>query len=215
MRRLVLSSLALIACAVPALAADLPAKSVAPAPGFSWAGFYAGLNAGYGWGSVSDTNSSTDLDGALGGGQVGYNWQTGALVLGLEADLQASGQKSSESVTVGGTAYTVDRKLPWFSTARARIGYANGPWLIYATGGAGWGNFKLSVTSGGTTVSDDATKAAWTAGGGVEWMFAPRWSAKVEYLYLDTGTTNVTLFGATFDGRVKDNIVRAGVNYHF
>jgi opacity protein-like surface antigen len=66
-----------------------------------------------------------------------------------------------------------------------------------------------------TTVSSDATRAAWTVGGGVEWLFAPRWSTKLEYLYVDTDSVSVTLFGVPFTGRARDHIVRAGVNYHF
>jgi outer membrane immunogenic protein len=76
-------------------------------------------------------------------------------------------------------------------------------------------NYQLSVSALGTSVSDETTKAAWTVGGGVEWMFVPHWSAKVEYLYIDTGDTSVTLFGVPFDARAKDNIVRVGLNYHF
>lgn len=212
MRRLGMA-LALACVAGAASAADVAVKGSGPAytAPYNWTGFYAGLNAGYGWANVSDTTSSTNLNGVIGGGQIGYNWQNGNLLLGLEADVQGSGQKNS--TTVG--AFTVDRKLPWFATARGRIGYAAGPWLFYGTGGAAWGNYKLSVTSAGVTASDDATKAAWTAGAGVEWMFAPKWSAKLEYLYVDTGSTSVTLFGSTFNGRVKDNIVRIGANYHF
>jgi outer membrane immunogenic protein len=190
-----------------ATAADMPVKAptyVAPAPVMYWTGFYAGLNAGYGW-------ATGDLNGAVGGGQIGYNWQLNALVLGVEGDLQASGQRRSQ--TIG--AFSVEEKLPWFGTLRGRLGYAQGPWLFYGTAGVGWINYKLSISSAGVTVSDNTTKAAFAAGGGVEWMFMPRWSAKLEYLYLDTGNTSVTLFGTTFNGRAKDNIVRLGLNYHF
>jgi outer membrane immunogenic protein len=197
-----------------AYAADMPAKTYAPVtpmPVMSWTGFYAGLNVGYGWADVGISGSSNNLTGVLGGGQVGYNWQSGAIVFGLEADIQASGQKRSDTVGI----FTIDQKLPWFATLRGRIGYAPGPWLFYATGGAAWVNYKLSVSALGTTISDDATKTAWTVGLGAEWMFMPRWSAKLEYLYMDTGDTSVTLFGTTFTGRAKDNLVRVGVNYHF
>ena len=103
----------------------------------------------------------------------------------------------------------------WFATARGRVGYAMGPWMLYATGGAAWVNYKLSVSALGTTISDNATKAALAVGGGGEWMIMQNWSAKLEYLYIDTGTTSVTLFGTTFDARAKDNIIRVGLNYHF
>ena len=76
-------------------------------------------------------------------------------------------------------------------------------------------NYQLDVTANSVTASSDTSKAAWTVGGGVEWMFLPKWSAKLEYLFIDTDDTNVTLFGTTFTGRARDNVVRAGVNYHF
>jgi len=64
-------------------------------------------------------------------------------------------------------------------------------------------------------VEDNTTKSGWTIGAGAEWMFDPHWSAKLEYVYMDTGDTDVTLFGTTFTGRAKNNVVRGGVNYHF
>jgi outer membrane immunogenic protein len=199
-----------------AFAADLPVKAyrpVTPAPVMTWTGFYAGLNAGYGWAnvSVSGSGSSSDLDGFVGGGQIGYNWQTGPLVIGLEGDFQGSAQSTSDSAL----GITVDQDLRWLATLRGRLGYASGPWLFYVTGGAAWLNYQLTVSAGGASVDADDTKGGWTLGGGVEWMFAPKWSAKLEYLYVDTGDTNVTLGGFNFDGRAKDNLVRVGINYHF
>jgi outer membrane immunogenic protein len=201
----------------PAFAADMSVRRAAPArvyspapPVANWNGFYAG----YGWANTSITgaSASSNLNGFVGGGQIGYNWQGASpLVVGLEADFQGSSQSRSD--TSGGV--TVDQKLPWFGTARARIGYAPADWMIYATGGAAWVNYKLTASSGAGSVSDSATKAAWTAGLGTEWMFAPRWSAKLEYLYIDTGTTTVTLAGVPISGRAKDNILRVGANYHF
>jgi outer membrane immunogenic protein len=202
-----------------AYAADLPVKAppvapITPAP-LTWTGFYIGANIGYGWANVGAASFSNDLNGVIGGGQIGYNWQTGGLVLGVEGDFQGSGERRSDSGTIGGIGFTVDQDIPWFATIRGRLGYAAGPWLFYGTGGAAWQNYKLSVTAPGGSVSDNATKAGWTAGGGVEWMFAPQWSLKAEYLYMDTGNTNVTLFGTTFTGHARNNIARVGVNYHF
>jgi outer membrane immunogenic protein len=206
-----------------AFAADMPTKAYTsplnPAPVTTWTGFYVGVNAGYGWANVGNptggAGSSNNLTGFVGGGQLGYNWQVGALVFGLEADIQGSAQKRSDTATILGIPFTVDQKIPWFATARGRLGYAFGPWMLYATGGAAWLNYKLSVSALGTTVSDNATKAAWTLGGGVEWMMIQNWSAKLEYLYIDTGSTSVTLFGVPFNARAKDNLVRVGLNYHF
>ena len=215
-----------IACAAgfvassAASAADLPRKAAPYAPAYYapvWSGFYAGVNAGYGWASTNITNStgSSNLNGFVYGGQVGYNWQAGNLVYGLEGDMQGSSQKRSDTGTIGGIAFTVDQKLPWFATARGRLGYAMGPWMLYATGGAAWVNYKLTVSALGASASDNSTKAAFTVGGGVEWMMMQNWSAKLEYLYIDTGNTTTTLFGTTFSGRAKDNVVRVGLNSHF
>lgn len=206
-----------------AAAADMPARTApspmySPAPVFSWTGFYVGANAGYGWAQTSITGISgaSNLNGFLGGIQIGYNWQGNSpLVFGIEADYQLSGQSHTDSGTIGGIAYSVKQELPWIGTVRGRVGYAFDRAMIYATGGVAYMNYKLSVTALGTTVSDDTSKAGWTAGGGIEWMFAPRWSAKAEYLYIDTGDTSATLFGNTFTGRAKDSIGRVGLNYHF
>jgi outer membrane immunogenic protein len=204
-----------------AYAADMPTKACrqySPVYVPTWSGFYAGLNAGYGWASVNavtDGAPSNNLNGFVGGGQLGYNWQTGSFVFGVEGDFQGTTQKKSDTFTVLGTAFTVDQKIPWFATARGRLGYAWGPWMLYATGGAAWINYKLDVSALGLTASDNTTKAAFTVGGGVEWMLMQNWSAKLEYLYMDTGDVSTTLFGTTFTGRAKDNLVRVGLNYHF
>lgn len=206
---------------LPAAAADLPRASprapVAFVPTFTWAGFYIGGNAGYGWGRVSDptNNFHTDLNGALVGGQVGYNWQTGNWVFGIEGDIQKSWQEESASATVPGGLATIKGEFPWFATLRGRLGYAWDRHLLYATGGAAWVNVKLSGTLAGATASDSDTTFAWTIGGGWEWMFYDRWSAKAEYLYLDTGDTTVTLFGVPVGGSSHSHIVRLGINYHF
>ncbi len=185
-----------------------------PEPVSSWNGFYVGVNAGYGWASTSVTGASvsSDLNGFVGGGQLGYNFQLGSsFIVGIEADFQGSNQSRSDTAL----GITVEQKLPWFATVRGRIGYVFNNFMLYGTGGVAWINYKLSASSLGVTVSDDATKAAFAVGGGVEWMFMPRWSAKLEYLYIDTGTTSVTLFGTAISGRAKDNIARLGLNYHF
>jgi outer membrane immunogenic protein len=202
-----------------AAAADLPTKApmYSPAPVFSWTGFYVGVNAGYGWVSDSDSgfSDSSNLNGFLGGAQIGYNWQGASpLVLGIEADFQGTSQSHADTFPGGNT---LKQQLPWFGTVRGRVGYAFDRAMIYATGGLAYLDYKLTgCCVGGLTASSDTSKAGWTLGGGVEWMFAPKWSTKVEYLYIDTGNMSVTLFGAPpFTGRATDNIVRVGLNYHF
>lgn len=200
-----------------AYAADMPVKAapIAPAPVMTWTGFYIGANVGYGWADVGAAGFSNQLNGVIGGGQIGYNWQAGQFVIGIEGDFQGADESRSDSGTIGGIGFTVNQDIPWFGTLRGRIGYAFDNWLVYFTGGGAWQRYNLSVTALGTTVSDHTSRGGWTVGGGVEWMFAPQWSGKVEYLYTDTGNTSVTLFGNTFTGRAQNNIVRVGINYHF
>lgn len=208
-----------------AWAADMPVRAapapsvMAPAPAPTWSGFYVGGNVGYGWANASITNiagvavsGSNDLGGVIGGGQLGYNWQNGNLLLGIEGDFQGSGQNRSDTAL----GITLKQEIPWFATLRGRVGYANGAWLIYGTGGAAWTDYKMTLSLGGLSASSENNRTAWTGGGGVEWMFMPRWSAKLEYLYIDTGNVSATFFNVLpITGRVTDNIVRVGANYHF
>lgn len=201
-----------------ASAADIPRKALpysSPVYGPVWSGFYAGVNAGYGWATYDTTLGTDKMKGFLGGAQVGYNWQIGSFVLGAEGDIQYSAQKRTETAVIGGVTFTGEEKVPWFGTARGRVGYAFDSIMVYGTGGAAWSNFKTSISAAGLTVSTETTKMGWTAGGGVEWMFMPRWSVKAEYLYIDSGTTSLTIAGVTASGKLKDNVARLGVNYHF
>jgi outer membrane immunogenic protein len=225
LRKIIVTAAALAAMSQVAAAADMPERAppykspmYSPEPVSSWTGFYIGVNAGYGWAntSVDGFSGSSNLNGFVGGGQIGFNWQGASpLVLGIEADFQGTGQNHTDTGTLLGVAYSVKQELPWLGTVRGRVGYATGPVLIYATGGLAYLNYKMTASALGTSASSDTSKAGWTLGGGVEWMFAPRWSVKAEYLYVDTGDTSVTLFGTTFTGRAKDSIGRVGVNYHF
>src|SRR5262249_33569745 len=143
-----------------ALAADLWTKAPPYMPqAFPlWAGFYAGLNVGGSWATAETPFSSSNLSGLLGGGQLGYNWQTGQGVLGIEGDFQASTQGTSSNGVIGGIPFTVDQKLPWFATFRGRLGYGLGSWLLYVTGGAGWMNYQMDVTALGGSVGDHTMK---------------------------------------------------------
>jgi outer membrane immunogenic protein len=235
MKRFMLTAIAFAALtAAPALAADLkPAPRVytkAPvmAPVFSWTGFYIGLNGGYSWGRASDdftiigvpvTSSTPSMNGWLGGGQIGYNWQTGTYVFGLEADIQATGQKGTFDFATGTVcpppgaaalpcatgAGSLEQKLPWFGTFRGRLGFTPTPtWLLYVTGGLAYGEVDTNATFvntvaflggpvvGATAVSasSNTTRTGWVIGAGAEWAIYGPWSAKFEYLYMDLGTVN-------------------------
>lgn len=229
-----------------ALAADLGPYSPPPAetyyepgpramPGL-WQGMYIGANVGTAWGYDSDVTlsgpgasgafSAFEPDGWYGGGQIGYNAQFNALVLGIEADLQGSDiSDSAAGFAGGGGGYFAqsNMSIDWFSTLRGRVGFAAGPALLYATGGLAFAdvNRSLTASNGVNTVSmsDDSIETGYTVGGGVEWAFAPNWSLKSEYLYVDLG--DQTLSGSSPGGNFSSttdadfHTVRVGVNYHF
>jgi outer membrane immunogenic protein len=199
--------------ATSASAADLPRKAPAPAylpPAYNWTGFYAGLNAGGGW-----TTSGGNASGFVGGGQIGYNWQAigSPWVLGAEADFQGATVRNSASSPAFGV--TVNGRMNAFGTLRGRLGYAWDRFMIYGTGGWAYTRTELSASSPFGSVSDSHWSSGWTAGGGVEWGFWDRWSAKVEYLYVDSRDTNMLLGTVPVSGNFKFNVVRAGVNYRF
>jgi outer membrane immunogenic protein len=198
-----------------AQAADLPRRATMPAKApiyaapYSWTGAYLGINGGYGWGSGDNTvpfsTGSFDVNGGVVGGTLGYNFQSGAAVFGLEGDIDWSGIKGSTAC--GGTS--CETSNTWLGTARGRLGYAAGNFLPYITGGAAFGNIKNSIAGFGDA-SD--TKLGWTVGGGVEAAINGPWSAKVEYLYVDLGS-GATVAGS--DTKFHTNLVRAGLNYRF
>jgi outer membrane immunogenic protein len=208
MKRLLIATTVLTAlAATAAVAADLPARMPAKAPAmmaaYNWTGFYLGVNLGGAW---TDDLAGTNTGGVIGGGQIGYNWQGvgSPWVLGLEADFQGSTQR--ETVTAG--PLTAEAKLPWFGTVRGRLGYAFDRVMVYGTGGFAYQHLEASATIPGVTVVGSDTGVGWTLGGGIEWAFFDRWSAKFEYLYINTDA-------GVFGGRVDNNVARAGVNYRF
>ena len=229
---------------VVAQAADLPTRKEAPAPvfvppPFTWTGFYVGLNAGGIWPSGGRGATLFDPDavfgagvltgdfpgglgsqsaGFLGGGQAGYNWQTGAFVLGVETDFDGSTlSKSFNNVgtpflgagvpaLLSGDFLSVNGKtsLSWLGTTRARVGFVVTPdnrLMIYATGGVayagGSSNFSVfdSTTGALWSGSPSSTRVGWTAGGGVEYALTNNWTIRGEYLYADLGKSNFTTVG--------------------
>jgi outer membrane immunogenic protein len=206
---------ALLAACDLAQAADLSAPPVAPVP-YTWTGLYIGGNVGYAGTTVDQAVSgggtgSTEIPGFLAGGQIGGNYQIGAIVLGAEADFDGSTlTKTTTAGIVSGT-----EQIPWVGTFRGRVGLAFGRFLAYGTAGGGATEIR-SVLNGGVNGSANTTitSGAWTAGGGLEVAISDSLSARVEYLYLDTGTVNLAYIGPlAVTGRVEQNIVRAGLNY--
>ena len=200
-------------------------------------------------GSLTDANLK--LNGAIFGGQIGVNWQFWSWVGGLEADIQWSDQKGSApfacapvgtggpclpgstaipAAAAGGLPLTVNQKLQWFGTVRARVGVTPASTvLLYITGGLAYGDIKTdgsftAFTPAGVAVTatfdQTNTRVGWTVGGGIEGRLWGNVTGKLEYLYVDlgefTGTVAVpALVGARWTSRVTDNIFRAGINYKF
>jgi outer membrane immunogenic protein len=209
---------------------------------------------------VGAGNTCPDDKGFIGGGQLGYNWQFPTnWVVGLEADIQGLSNNNGEdsvtlsedvpgngcdpSCTATGTI-TSSKKTEWLGTLRGRLGLLAAPsFLVYATGGLAYGKVKATTTITeqltysdtpdpfGTSGSISKTRVGWTVGGGAEWMFAPKWSLKGEYLYYDlgdvswspgniyqygdNGTYLETVTATQSSTRFTGSIVRAGINYHF
>ena len=248
-RDLILKKILIVAAVVgtagAAQAADMAVKApILKAPAaqvYDWTGFYLGVNAG-----LSVARDRTELQvigtadrsnlspfGAIGGVQAGYNWQLNRdWLIGVEADIQASGERDGETCLLSCTAAFATRfnqKIDWFGTARARLGVTDGPVLSYVTGGLAYGHYSTTLTETLTptglpprtgTFSDSQTRVGFALGSGVEAALGGNWTGKLEYLYVDLGshTSGFTLNGAppqTLSTRVRDNIFRGGVNYRF
>jgi len=206
-----------------ASAADLsrpPPITKAPAfvpPYYNWTGFYVGINGGGGWGTSNwnPVPGSFNTSGGLVGGTIGYNWQVGQFVWGLEGDADWSDIKGSTTGTFAscGPGIVCTTKNDFLSTIRGRLGFAADRWMPYITGGLAIGNIKASNGFG----SVDQTNAGWTAGGGIEFALASNWTAKVEYLYVDLGNVNcsVTCAPLTNNASFTANVVRGGFNLRF
>jgi outer membrane immunogenic protein len=217
-----IATLALLVPSFSADAADIPVKGYYKGPPrsvvsyYNWTGGYVGINGGYMWADTEFTNaagatSKTSPKGWLAGGTLGYNWQSGALVFGVEGDFNWVDMNGTDASVVCGTNCNI--KNTWLSTVRGRLGYAFDRWLPYVTGGGAFGRVNFGNASG--TV--DETKAGWTAGVGVEYAFLGNWTTKLEYLHVDLGTAtcDLSICTSTVNAKYTADIVRAGLNYKF
>ena len=194
----------------------VPTKAPVVVPYYNWTGFYAGVNGGYGWGSSkwSGLPSSFDVKGGMFGGQLGYNWQFGQFVYGIEGDADWTDLRGTASVANCGLAFCRTRN-DFLATARGRLGFAADRWLPYVTGGLAVGNIRATVPG---LAGIDPTNAGWTVGGGVEFALTGNWTAKAEYLHVDLGSAGCNVvcgFTAGNDVSLTTNIVRGGINYRF
>jgi outer membrane immunogenic protein len=255
-----IGALALAGTTIPTEAADMPRKAppvVAPAPPpFSWSGCYVGGNLGAKWGSFDgDANlaavgplfplgtslvfaGNRDSEvGFIGGGQVGCQWQTGSIVLGIESDFVLTDigrtfvAPGFRFPALAGDTFTLEND--WQASLRGRLGWAFDRWMIYVTGGVAWANFELSAALIGApplfpavSLSADKTLVGATIGGGFEYAFTPNWSLGVEYRFTkfdreNFGLGNVlvvapaTLSPFAANAELETHEVTARVNYRF
>lgn len=205
MRKILLMSAAALAVAGvtgQAFAADMPVRTPRPAykapyaaPIYNWQGFYVGIAGGYGWGNSEHTSAGAssgefDVDGWLVGGTMGYNWQQGAGVFGIEADISWTNMNGGNGG--GALGFPVRTELDWLSTVRARAGFVADASLFYVTGGAAFGDVEAR---GGVARGSD-WQTGWTVGAGIETMLGQGWTTKLEYLYVDLGDSNLYTNGA-------------------
>lgn len=252
----------LVTIVLTCVGASNAANAADPAPGgaapYNWSGLYIGLNLGGGWGQAQSDDSlaftsnqgvllggtsspTNNISGVTGGGQLGYNWQIGPAVIGVETDIQGSGQSGSstsvcgavsQGVGCGNSAATFEHtdKITWFGTTRGRLGAAFDRFLVYITGGAAYGEVKSDTTvtrmTGVVSYSTSSTRLGWTIGGGVEGALLQNWTWRLEYLYMDLGTVDSSGAiangigfglggGASTSTKFTDNIVRGALNYRF
>jgi len=209
----------------PAFGADLgrPLYKTPAAPvyvPYSWTGFYIGINGGPAWGSTEVSSvlgaTSFDVRGSQIGGTLGYNYQMGSWVWGLETDIDYSNVGQSSSVGVCAIYGGCEVRNRWMGTARVRLGTAAWDrWLLYVTGGAAYGDVRLALGNG---VSATKTRVGWTVGAGVEYALTRAWSAKFEYLWEDLGKGSVCpvgVCGVDTSVRFNASVIRTGFNYRF
>jgi high affinity Mn2+ porin len=207
-----------------AMASDMPVKAPHIQSVFDWTGLYIGAHAGYSRGSsnavLSDpatTATSNSFGGVIGGVQAGYNYRLpSGILLGVEADITFPNYLTSNSVvsSLATARSAATEQWDYVGTARGRVGYATGPWLAYATGGLAWAGerfLNLSVIGGDEKTLN--TRLGWAAGAGVEYAFAPHWSARLEYLYSQFGKADIRFPSATQYASTLDfQSLRLGLN---
>jgi outer membrane immunogenic protein len=235
MRKFFLTTTALVAMAASASAADLrrpppPPPAPPPAPVYNWNGFYIGIMGGYGWSdrvgvSVAgfDFTGAGQSKGGFVGGTLGYNYQFAGspIVIGLEADGAWANINASRSATALGVTATLENKIDALGSVTGRLGYAWGPGLFYFKGGWAWADNR--VTASLTTpllvvsASESHLHSGWTIGGGLEYLFLPRWSGKIEYMYADYGSATYGggLIPGGFGLSATVHTIKGGINYHF
>jgi outer membrane immunogenic protein len=239
MRNFLLSTVALAALAGQAFAADLPSRKeapvyIAPAPVFSWTGFYGGVDIGGSWGNanlwvpgaVYTFSHNATNNGVIGGGFVGYNYQVNNFVIGLQGEFDGTGTGNSRytAAPLGILNYVYQSSFNqnWIASIDGRLGYALDRTLLYVVGGAAWSDNSahLNNLTTGANWSQSNTRSGYDFGGGVEYAFTNNWTGRIEYRYYNFGSNNYSTpnayLGSTFyRTTLTNNVVRVGLAYKF
>jgi outer membrane immunogenic protein len=163
-------------------------------------------------------SSDYDVNGAIYGAHIGYNFQRDNIVFGVEAGFNGTDIDGSDNVGLFGLVKS-ERELDWYATAVARLGYASGKALFYGFGGVAWGTVETTLSAFGERVSGDSDHVGWTAGVGIEYAMTERFSVRVEYSHVDLGeeTAELDLGFATIDDEVdlSFDAIKIGASYRF
>lgn len=245
MKKILLSAVALIAMsAAPASAADMArpykAAPIAAPMMYDWSGFYIGVNGGYGWsrqcldittvgglGGATFAEGCRDAGGGVVGGQVGYRWQSGPMVFGLEAQGDWANLRNSRITTLFNPADTFKTNINGIGLFTGQLGYAWNSTLLYVKGGAAVLNQRWDLYNTATGIGiAQAERTRWggTIGAGLEFGITPNWTVGVEYDYIwRTSDSSVFVIPAalippttvTLNGRTDVSLITARVNYKF
>jgi outer membrane immunogenic protein len=197
----------------------------------TWAGFYVGVDVGGAWakdhvsptvadGGTFPRHNTLSTDGVFGGGTLGYNFQRGAFVFGVEGDLGGMNISQKKADPLGGTEIDF-LNSGLYGDVTGRLGYSWGPALLYAKGGFAFydGEAKTTTAIPGFTVGNTSTFTGWTLGGGVEYKINPAWSLKAEYLHFDFGSERATLTSGAgvfgYKNELTVDTAKVGINYYF
>ncbi len=212
------------ALSVPAMGADIaqPIYRKAPAidPSYNWSGFYAGAHVGYDWGRarITDNGAVTEnavpMDGAVGGLLAGVNWQAGAVVFGLEADVGVANLRGT-GVIVPVVESPNHYKVDWTGNIRGRVGYAILPTtLVYVAGGLALANFEFRTGDTSNAISHLLT--GWTIGGGIDHAFMPNLVGRLEYLYANYGNGDFAISpNDIYNAGLKTQTFRGAIIWKF
>jgi len=229
MKKLLLAATVAALSSTSVFAADLAARPYTKAPAYvapiyNWTGFYIGAQVGgafqgsSGYDATAGVVGHRDDSSFIGGGVVGANYQFAPnWVVGLEGEF--NGLSNNRHSFVNGAGDAVSLKNDWLASVTGRLGYTWGVGMIYAKGGVAFRDNGGLSANAGTVALVNRDDTGYTVGAGLEYMFAPAWSAKIEYQYYNFDHTNVAFagVGGPSAARYSDDLhtVKAGINYHF